>query len=51
VSEIDQPHHPEDHADPESGKSIEAANAYGVDENLCGLSHQGEIKPLIATPK
>ena len=51
MGEVDQPHHPENHADSESGQSVESTHADGVDEDLRGLSHQGQLAPLIATPK
>jgi hypothetical protein len=51
MGKIDQPHHPEDHADAQSGESVETAHADGVDEDLRGLSHQDQLAPLIATPK
>ena len=51
MSEVDQPHHAEDHADTESGERVETADADGVDEDLRGLSHRDQLAPLIATPK
>jgi hypothetical protein len=51
MGEIDEPHHPEDHTDSESGEGVETAHADGVDEDLRGLSHQDQRTPLIATPK
>ena len=51
MGEVDEPHHPEDHADSESGESVETADADGVDEDLRGLSHPDQLAPLIVTPK